>query len=40
MDLASLTIGARYTRPELARRWGYASHKAIERGVVTPKGGG
>lgn len=38
MDFSSLAIGSRYTRPDLARRWGYASHKAIERGVVTPKG--
>jgi hypothetical protein len=39
MDISSLTIGSRYTRPELARRWGYASHHAISRGVVTPRGG-
>jgi hypothetical protein len=39
MDLASLTIGARYTRPELARRSGYASHHALGRGVVSPRGG-
>ena len=39
MNFSSLTLGVKYTRPELARRWGYASHKAIERGVVTPKGG-
>lgn len=38
MNLSSLTIGARYTRPELARRWGYASHHALGRGVFTPKG--
>jgi hypothetical protein len=38
MDLSFLTIGARYTRPELARRWGYESHHAISRGVVTPQG--
>lgn len=38
MDLSLLEIGAKYTRPELARRWGYASHHAISRGVVTPQG--
>lgn len=32
----SLRIGAEYTRPELAERWGYASYEAISRGVVTP----
>src|SRR5579883_1090833 len=38
MDLSSLAIGAKYTRPELAGRWGYTSHHAIGRGVVTPRG--
>jgi putative restriction endonuclease len=38
MDLSFLTIGNKYTRPELAQRWGYASHHAISRGVVTPQG--
>jgi hypothetical protein len=38
MDLSSLTIGTRYTRPELAKRWGYESHDAISRGAVTPHG--
>lgn len=37
---ADLEIGAQYTRPELAELWGYDSHAAISRGVVTPKGGG
>lgn len=37
MDLSFLMIGARYTRPELAKRWGYESHHAIGRGVVTPQ---
>jgi hypothetical protein len=36
VGLSSLTIGARYTRPELVKRWGYESHQAIRRGVVTP----
>src|SRR3954470_24891243 len=38
MDLSFLVIGAKYTRPELATRWGYSSHHAISRGVVTPQG--
>lgn len=38
MDMSFLTIGARYTRPYLAARWGYDSHHAISRGVVTPQG--
>jgi putative restriction endonuclease len=39
MDMSFLTIGAKYTRPELAVRWKYESHHAISRGVVTPQGG-
>ena len=39
MDLSFLTVGEKYTRPVLARRWGYASHHAISRGVVTPQSG-
>jgi hypothetical protein len=38
MDMSSLTIGVKYTRPDLAARWGYDSHHAISRGVVTPRG--
>src|SRR3954463_8249304 len=38
MDLSSLVIGAKYTRPELAKQWGFSSHHAISRGVVTPLG--
>src|SRR5262245_24504225 len=38
MDLSFLTIGSKYTRPELAKRWGYESHHALSRGVVTPQG--
>jgi hypothetical protein len=38
MDLSFLTIGTKYARPELAERWGYESHHAISRGVVTPQG--
>jgi hypothetical protein len=38
MDLSFLTIGTKYPRPELAQRWGYKSHHALSRGVVTPQG--
>jgi hypothetical protein len=38
MDMSFLTIGVKYTRPELARQWGYESHHAIGKGVVTPQG--
>ena len=37
MDLSSLIIGARYTRPELAETWGYETYRALGRGVITPK---
>lgn len=30
--------GQGYSRPELAKLWGYRSFHAIARGVVTPKG--
>jgi len=33
-----LRTGQSYDRPELAERWGYVSHHAISRGVVTPAG--
>ena len=39
-DPRALEIGAHYTRPQLARKWGYATHAAIARGVVTPAGSG
>ena len=32
-----LTIGQEYTRPELAKLWGYAGYEAISRGAVTPR---
>lgn len=38
VDMTFLTIGAKYGRPELAERWGYGSHNAIGKGVVTPRG--
>jgi hypothetical protein len=34
----SLEIGGEYDRPALSKLWGYESHSAISRGVITPKG--
>jgi len=34
----SVHVGGHYTRPELARLWGYKGHEALCRGVVTPAG--
>lgn len=34
----TLTVGVEYERPQLADLWGYKSHHAISRGVVTPTG--
>lgn len=39
LDFRGIRIGERYDRPTLARIWGYQSHEAISRGVVTPKDG-
>ena len=36
----TLTVGHRYSRPDLANLWGYRSYHAIARGVVTPWHGG
>jgi putative restriction endonuclease len=36
--LENLAIGAQYERPFLAKAWGYKSHQAIARGVVTTPG--
>ncbi len=38
ISFESLTIGAEYERPQLAVLWGYKSHHAISRGVITPTG--
>jgi HNH endonuclease len=38
ISFAALEFGKSYDRPYLAELWGYQSHKAIERGVVTPAG--
>lgn len=36
VNFEGLTIGAEYERPQLAAYWGYRSHHAISRGVITP----
>jgi len=33
IDMSTLTVGAAYSRDELARRWGYRSGTAITKGV-------
>lgn len=38
VNFKPLTIGNEYERPKLAALWGYKSHHAISRGVVTPTG--
>jgi putative restriction endonuclease len=30
--------GSAYTRPQLAKLWGYKSYEAISRGIATPAG--
>ena len=32
-----LKIAKKYDRDELAKKWGYKSHQALSRGVVTPQ---
>ena len=34
-----IAIGSTYDRRELAELWGYAGIEALQRGVVTPRGG-
>lgn len=38
VSLDRIKRGRRYSRPELAELWGYASYHALARGVVTPQG--
>jgi putative restriction endonuclease len=40
VDIRLLTLGDRYTRPELAELWGYRGYQALARGVVTPAAAG
>ena len=37
ISFQSLNLGGEYDRPYLSEIWGYESHHAISRGVVTPK---
>lgn len=39
-DPAPLELGRLYTRPHLARLWGYRGYQALARGVFTPREGG
>jgi hypothetical protein len=32
-----ITVGQKYSRPELADIWGYSGYQALARGVVTPR---
>ena len=38
VNFEGFVIGTEYERPQLAECWGYRSHHAISRGVVTPAG--
>lgn len=33
----NIVIGESYNRPQLADIWGYKTHQAISRGIITPK---
>lgn len=37
VSFAKITKGSTYSRPELAKIWGYSGYQALARGVVTPK---
>jgi len=40
LDFSEIQIGKKYARPWLARKWGFAGHEAISKGVFCPAGGG
>jgi len=40
LDLSGIEIGKKYNRTWLAPKWGYATHNAIDAGVICPRGGG
>lgn len=40
VTFSTIRVGAKYTRHELAKLWGYEDYHAIARGVVTPQGSG
>jgi hypothetical protein len=37
VSFEKITVGSSYSRPQLARIWGYSGYQALARGVVTPK---
>lgn len=37
VDFQGIRVGKQYSRPELARIWGYSGYQALARGVVTPR---
>lgn len=37
VSFSSLHVGEAYSRPALARLWGYAGYQSLARGVVTPR---
>jgi hypothetical protein len=37
VSFSMIHIGQQYSRPVLARLWGYAGYQALARGVVTPR---
>lgn len=38
ISFSNMHVGETYSRPALARLWGYAGYQALARGVVTPHG--
>lgn len=40
LDFAGINIGKKYDRPWLAKKWRFAGHEAISKGVFCPAGGG
>jgi len=37
VSFTKIKIGEAYSRPQLAKLWGYSGFQAISRGVVTPQ---
>ena len=40
LDFSGIEIGKKYDRTWLAPKWGYATHNAIDAGVICPRGAG
>lgn len=40
LDFSEIQIGKKYSRPWLARYWGFSGYEAISKGVFCPAGGG